>query len=341
MQLALEAGAVAGEVERGSGIAIQQQFREDEETMATAIQLYDQPKSIAAVAAQRTQIEQLMAAAMKKDIDYGTIPGTPKPTLYKPGSEKLLSMFHLAAKPVVDDLSTPDCMRYRVFVQITEMGTGRYLGEGVGEASSAETKYQWRSVVCQEEWEMTPADRRRVIWKKGAYSNGKQGPAYAVQQVRTYMEDVANTILKMAKKRAQIDAVLTVTAASDVFMQDAQEIIDAGIDMAGDGDSPAGGEAPPPRPATLQPKQGAPAAAPQAAQSAPQQRQAAPPAQQQTTGVRIISEAQSRRFYAKAKSGPRSEEDVSNYLRSVCGVSDSRQMPAEFYDAACDFADGL
>jgi hypothetical protein len=311
--------------------------------MATAIQLYDQPKSIAAVAAQRTQIEQLMAAAMKKEIDYGTIPGTPKPTLYKPGSEKLLSMFHLAAKPVVDDLSTPDCMRYRVFVQVTEMGTGRYLGEGVGEASSAESKYQWRSVVCSEEWQMTPEDRRRVIWKKGAYSNGKQGAAYAVQQVRTCMEDVANTILKMAKKRAQIDAVLTVTAASDVFMQDAQEIIDAGIDMGGDGDAATGGEpAPASRPATLQPKQSAPAAtqqtAQQTAQSAPQQKQAAPA--QQQSGARIISDAQSRRFYAKAKGGPRSDEDINNYLRTVCGVTDSRQMPADLYEAACDFADG-
>lgn len=306
--------------------------------MATAIQLYDQPKSIASIAAQRTQIEQLMAAAMKKDIDYGTIPGTPKPTLYKPGSEKLLSMFHLAAKPVVDDLSTPDCMRYRVFVQITEMGSGRYLGEGVGEASSAEAKYQWRGIVCEEEWQTTPEDRRRVIWKKGAYSGGKQGPPYPVQQVRTYMEDVANTILKMAKKRAQIDAVLTVTAASDVFMQDAQEIIDAGIDMGSEGDAATdGGHATTSRPATLQPKQSTPAT-PQ--QSTPQQQRTPAPQPPAQSGVRVISEAQGRRFYAKSKGGPRSDEEINNYLRTVCGVTDSRQMPADLYEAACDFADG-
>jgi hypothetical protein len=38
--------------------------------------------------------------------------------------------------------------------------------------------------------------------------------------------DVANTILKMAKKRAQIDMTLTATAASDVFEQDLEDLTD-------------------------------------------------------------------------------------------------------------------
>jgi len=44
------------------------------------------------------------------------------------------------------------------------------------------------------------------------------------------MEDMANTVLKMAKKRAQIDGVLTVTAAFDVFSQGVEELKEAGID---------------------------------------------------------------------------------------------------------------
>ena len=35
--------------------------------------------------------------------------------------------------------------------------------------------------------------------------------------------DVYNTVLKMAKKRAMVDAVLTITAASDIFTQDLEE----------------------------------------------------------------------------------------------------------------------
>lgn len=291
--------------------------------MSTTIQLYDQPKSIASVSEQRTAIAQMMATVMKKDIDYGTIPGTPKPTLYKPGSEKLLSMFHLAAKPIVDDLSTPDCMRFRVFVQITEMGSGRYLGEGVGEASSAETKYQWRSIVCEEEFQTTPDDRRRVIWKDKEY--GKRVTPYPLKQVRTCMEDIANTVLKMAKKRAQIDAVLTVTAASDVFMQDAQEIIDAGIDLPDEAP-----QAQPERPATLQPKQPQPIN--QA--TAQQPRQA-----QKPSGERLISEAQARRFKALGKGAGKEYAEMDQYLLSQ-GIAKAEEIPASRYEAICSWAEG-
>lgn len=38
--------------------------------------------------------------------------------------------------------------------------------------------------------------------------------------------DTYNTVLKMAKKRAHVDAILTVTAASDIFTQDLEENIE-------------------------------------------------------------------------------------------------------------------
>ncbi|MGA9670643.1 MAG: hypothetical protein WBQ94_15640 [Terracidiphilus sp.] len=43
-------------------------------------------------------------------------------------------------------------------------------------------------------------------------------------QVRQEPADLANTILKMAKKRSQIDATLTVTGASSMFEQDLEDL---------------------------------------------------------------------------------------------------------------------
>jgi hypothetical protein len=40
--------------------------------------------------------------------------------------------------------------------------------------------------------------------------------------------DYYNTCWKMAKKRALVDAVLTVTAASDIFTQDVEEMVENG-----------------------------------------------------------------------------------------------------------------
>lgn len=185
-----------------------------------AVSIHETRMSAASLIEQRKAIVEVLEKTMTKDVDFGIIPGTPKPTLFKPGSEKILALFHLGIRPIIEDLSTPDVLRYRVHAQIFHQPSQLVLGEGIGEASSGEDKYQWRAVVCNEEWESTPQDQKREKWKKG-YDNR---PAYSVRQVHTNMEDTGNTILKMAKKRAQIDAVLTATAASDIFSQDLEDL---------------------------------------------------------------------------------------------------------------------
>src|SRR5690606_20296729 len=65
-------------------------------------------------------------------------------------------------------------------------------------------------------------------------SNG----AFAVKQVRTDPADVANTVLKMAKKRAQIDMTLTALAASDIFTQDIEDLPEEMRDIADDDAAP-------------------------------------------------------------------------------------------------------
>lgn len=174
------------------------------------------------VRARTNLVQQVMKGVMKKDVHYGTIPGTPKPSLYKPGAEILAVTFRLAIEPTVDDLSSPDKAHYRVHTRFTSQETGAFLGEGIGECSSDEEKYRWRKAVCKEEWDDTPEDRRRQKWQKG-YQNGKPTQ---VMQVRTNPADVANTVLKMAKKRSQVDGTLSVTGASDIFGQDLEDLPD-------------------------------------------------------------------------------------------------------------------
>lgn len=191
-------------------------------------------KPIAAEVATRINaIMECMGKAMTKGIDYGTIPGCgDKPTLLKPGAEKIATLFGLAADPEVQDLSSPDEFRYRVKVRLVSAG-GREVGAGIGEASTSEDKYRWKAVVCKEEWEATPEDRKRVKWKKG------QGKPYSIQQVRTSPQDVSNTALKMAKKRALVDAVLTATAASAIFAQDLEDLEEGVREAVADSDAPA------------------------------------------------------------------------------------------------------
>lgn len=173
---------------------------------------------MAEVVGRVAKIQNVMSTLMKPDVHYGTIPGTPKPTLYQPGAELLCMTFRIAPTPRVEDLSTSDEVRYRVTVAGVNQATGEQLGEGVGECSSSEEKYRWRRPVCDEEWNETPEERRREKWMRGRSGN------YKAKQVRTSPPDVANTILKMAYKRALISMTRVTLACSDIFAQDLEDL---------------------------------------------------------------------------------------------------------------------
>lgn len=175
---------------------------------------YQEHRQLTAVdiRAQVNLVQEVMQAVMKKDTHYGTIPGTPKPTLYKPGAEVLAATFRIAVSYKIEDLSTPDVARYRITSIGTHQTSGIVMGEGMGECSSGEEKYKWRKAY-DEEFNATAEDKKRIKYGK-----------YTAKQVRTEPADLANTILKMACKRAQVAMILNVTAASDCFTQDIEDL---------------------------------------------------------------------------------------------------------------------
>lgn len=177
---------------------------------------------VAQVLGHLAVIQKVMKEVMKPDVHYGKIPGTPKPTLLKPGAELLCMVFHIAPSYSVEDLSTADTTRYRVTCRGSHQGTGVVLGEGMGEAASTEEKYKWRKAICDEEWNEAMPDRRREKFGRG------QSGIYRQKQIRTEAADAANTVLKMANKRAQVAMVLNVLAASDMFSQDLEDL-EAGL----------------------------------------------------------------------------------------------------------------
>ena len=190
-------------------------------------------------------VQEVMRNVMKPDVHYGQIPGTDKPTLYKSGAELLCMVFRIAQSYQVTDLSTADTVRYQSVCVGTHQMSGLVLGSGMGEASSSEAKYKWRKAY-QSEFDATPEAFRR---KYQAYSK-KDRKQYDVLQVRTEPADLANTILKMANKRAMLAMVLNVTAASDCFTQDLEDMDEKLRDhlaRQGDHDSapPAGNSEPP------------------------------------------------------------------------------------------------
>lgn len=178
--------------------------------------------AVADIIAHVATVQEVMRAVMKPDVHYGVIPGTPKPTLFKQGAEVLCMVFRIADTYQVEDLSTADTVRYRVTCVGTHQINGVTLGTGMGEASSGEEKYKWRKATCKEEFDETPANMRRI-----KHARGKGGSTYKQEQIRTENADLANTILKMANKRAKIAMTINVTACGDMFGQDLEDMDEA------------------------------------------------------------------------------------------------------------------
>jgi hypothetical protein len=250
---------------------------------------------------QVNRIQEVMQEVMAEGTHFGKIPGTDKPSLWKPGAEKLALTFKIALDSIVDaDLSTDDAIRYRIRTTATSQQSGVFLGSSLGECSSNEEKYRWRQAICQAEWEETEVDRRRKKWRR----DGTHVP-----QVRTQPADIANTVLKMATKRAEVATMLKVCAASDIFAQDLedlpeevrQEVVNGN---GGNGHTKAAA-APPPPP---------------------------PPQQASAPSGNVISEAQAKRLYAIRKGRGWTDEQM-NQLLQVHAIPDDRSIPRRHYDA--------
>jgi hypothetical protein len=169
------------------------------------------PMTVASLKERAQHVQLLIKDLMVEGVHYGVVPGTKDRSLTKQGAEMLLSAFHIAIEPEIIENHDADAVRYTVKARGVHMGSGAIIGVGIGRCSSNEEKYKWRRAVCLAEFEATPEDRRRIKWGKG------DSGVYTVQQVRTNPDDLANTVLKMAKKRAQADLCLTALAASDAF----------------------------------------------------------------------------------------------------------------------------
>jgi hypothetical protein len=196
--------------------------------------------SVKAVMAQVQKIQELMKLVMKENEHYGKIPGTDKPTLLKAGAEKLGFVFRLVATYDVNEHDLGNGHReYRVLCTVKKMGTGEVVGQGVGVCSTLESKYRWRNQnrkcpVCGAETIIQGKEEFGggwLCWKKKGGCGAKFPPedarinGQAVGKVEnTDIADVYNTVLKIGKKRAHVDAMITSCAASDIFTQDLEEM---------------------------------------------------------------------------------------------------------------------
>ena len=162
---------------------------------AEATEFIPETKPVASMAVRSLTVEEakdrdaemnrFIDEVLVSGVDYGLVPHTAKPTLLKPGAEKILGFLGLVARTEVvnrvEDIAT-GYFAYETKVYLVDRD-GLVRAEGIGIANSKEGKY--------------------------AKSSG-----FAVQ----------NTLLKMSKKRSLVDACLNVGMLSSRFTQDTEDM---------------------------------------------------------------------------------------------------------------------
>lgn len=174
--------------------------------------------------ARYKSFREFVSKVLAKGRDYGEIPGTDKPTLLKPGAEKLGTFFGLrplfALQESVDDWTGKDhdgepffyrqykCQLYR---------SGELIGESIGSCNSWEKKYRYRWISEAE----IPAsvDKSKLDYADGTISefafaiekaetSGKYGKpaAYWKQFADAIANGTAKKIKRKTKKGDEMDA---------------------------------------------------------------------------------------------------------------------------------------
>lgn len=194
------------------------------------------------------RISRVKRELMCEGAHFGVIPGTKKPTLLKPGAEVLCSIYGLRPDfvPTVqygDGVTAPTItvlMRCELHLGDT---SGPVVAVGYGAANSWEARHRYRQGqrACPECGVVGAVIKGKaeygggwLCWPKAKQAAGcaakfaDDDPRIVDQQVGQVENadpyDLLNTLIKMAKKRAHIDAALTGTASSDLFTQDMDEL---------------------------------------------------------------------------------------------------------------------
>ncbi|MGF7431067.1 hypothetical protein PQV03_09920 [Thermoanaerobacterium thermosaccharolyticum] len=134
------------------------------------------------------KLDQIRHKIMRPGIDYDIISGTPKPTLLKPGAERLLQFFGLGHKIQLVDKKE-------------DWDNGFFY-------------YQYKVTIIKQY-----PDYEIVVAECEGSANSKE-KRYRNQDVFS----IVNTLQKMAIKRALVGATLQATGTSGIFTQDLEDM---------------------------------------------------------------------------------------------------------------------
>jgi ribosomal protein L37AE/L43A len=206
-------------------------------TPPAAVALHAEPAlpSLASTLRHVALVQEILKNVMRNGTHYGaSFPGDQKKNLLKPGADALALAFRLVPDFALAERDLGhDHREFQVTCRLLTQATGTLIATGVGSCSTKESKYRYRNEKpkCPSCGQATVIKTKRGYWcapdKGGCGANPEAADIESQPRGKTENPDIAdvyNTVLKIAKKRAYVDATITATAASDLFTQDLEDL---------------------------------------------------------------------------------------------------------------------
>lgn len=162
-------------------------------------------QKLSRVKAEIALADALVAKVLEPGIDYGLHPGTNSQVLKDPGSNTIINAFNCypQARVLYRDV-TEERISYVIDISLISRDDGLAKSTGTGAASTKETRYGYRWVADPEAYGYD-----RAGLKKRVKHNREE-----FRIVNPEWSELENTIVKMARKRAEVDAAMALPGVS-------------------------------------------------------------------------------------------------------------------------------
>ena len=160
-------------------------------------------------------LQNMVKDLLIKGVDYGRIPGTPSDSLWDPGASQIISAFscYVGERRFLKFEDSDTKISVCVEVPLISRETGKAVATGVGAASTLETKYKYR-------WVKDPGELGYIgeaMADLKTKSDGRGETLYRIPNPE--YSELLNTIVKMASKRAEVDAAESLPGVASVLRQ--------------------------------------------------------------------------------------------------------------------------
>ncbi len=172
------------------------------------------PEYIESTRTSLSLLRELVTEVLVKGRDYGKVPGIQAEFLWDPGASQIIASFNCHVGPRRFLSFVDDVQKIAVVMEVPLIHTpsGAEVGSGIGAASTLETKHKYRWVDNPREWGF---GEEAIKSMKTKNQDGRT--VYRV--VNPEHDELLNTVIRMASKRAEVDAAQGLPGAASAIRE--------------------------------------------------------------------------------------------------------------------------